>query len=87
MPLSFRALTDSQRDLSNIQQLSVIQADDYPCMTDSQMSTKSSVVHAPQFKPVLRTISRLEDSSTQTQVEESYYAEHSKDVQVNHNFT
>ena len=50
-------------------------------MTDSQLSTMSSVLHAPQFKPILRSYSRLEDSSTQTQVEESFYGE-CKDVQV-----
>jgi hypothetical protein len=79
LTLLCRAYTDSQR--GSIQQLAVNPPDDYPSMTDSQLSTMSSVLHAPQFKPILRSYSRLEDSSTQTQVEESFYGE-CKDAQV-----
>ena len=43
----------------------------------------SSVLHAPHFnnKSMLQSFSRLEDSSTQTQLEESFFSE-SKDAQI-----
>lgn len=64
---------------------------DYPAsLPDSQIS--GSTMHLPQLNgqfnhftmaPRSRTVSRLEDSATQTQVEESFFSEHNnKDVEV-----
>lgn len=57
---------------------------DYPSLTDSQMSGRSSMVHLPHLTgPKSRTVSRLEDSATQTQVEESFFSENKDNGEVN----
>ena len=57
---------------------------DYPSLTDSQMSGRSSLVHLPHLTgPKSRTVSRLEDSATQTQVEESFFSENKDNGEVN----
>ncbi len=54
---------------------------DYP--TDSQMSGRSSMVHLPHLAGhKSRTVSRLEDSATQTQVEESFFSENKDNAEV-----
>ena len=54
---------------------------DYP--TDSQMSGRSSMIHLPHLAGTKsRTVSRLEDSATQTQVEESFFSENKDGAEV-----
>ena len=54
---------------------------DYP--TDSQMSGRSSMIHLPHLAGTKsRTVSRLEDSATQTQVEDSFYSENRDGAEV-----
>ena len=72
-----RAFVDSQRSNNN---LLVSLHDDLPSLTDGQLSPLSAM-HAPHVKPTMRSFSRLEDSSTQTQVEDNFFSE-SKDAQV-----
>jgi hypothetical protein len=54
---------------------------DYP--TDSQMSGRSSMVQLPHLAGhKSRTVCRLEDSATQTQVEESFFSENKDGAEV-----
>lgn len=79
-----RAYTESQRRVSVLVHHNADM--DYPCLTDSQMSGRSSMIHLPQLTGhKSRTVSRLEDSATQTQVEESFFSEN-KDAEVIWNF-
>jgi hypothetical protein len=50
---------------------------------DSQMSGQSSMVQLPHLAGhKSRTVSRLEDSATQTQVEESFFSENKDETEV-----
>nr|CAH0106892.1 unnamed protein product [Daphnia galeata] len=68
-----QAYTENQRRVS-VMVHNHAEMMDYP--TDSQMSGRSSMIHLPHLAGTKsRTVSRLEDSATQTQVEESFFSE------------
>lgn len=75
-----QAYTENQRRVSVVVH-NHAEMMDYP--TDSQMSGRSSMIHLPHLAGhKSRTVSRLEDSATQTQVEESFFSENRDGAEV-----